>query len=155
MYCVQGSSLGSQSHEIPGLGSIFQNFGIGIGIDFSKFWDWDWDRFFKSLGLRLGLVLQIQDRIPRNPKNPKKSQRSLKKFYFHELLIFFRIKVSDWKPPFQRPRSREFTNDFCEFWIEFIIKLIFLPHSLTAGVQLPVLWPISGLDLFIFWKSQK
>ena len=33
-----------------GLGSIFQNFGIGTGIDFSKFWDWDWDRFFKILG---------------------------------------------------------------------------------------------------------
>ena len=33
-----------------GLGSIFQNFGIGngIGIDFSKVWDWAWDYKFRA-----------------------------------------------------------------------------------------------------------
>ena len=33
-----------------GLGSNFQNSGIGAGIEFSNFLDWDLDRIFKILG---------------------------------------------------------------------------------------------------------
>ena len=50
---------------------------------FSEFRDWERNRFFKILGLRLGL--QIHDNIARNPRNPKKSKRWLWKFYIHEL----------------------------------------------------------------------
>ena len=99
----------SPNPKVLGLGSIFQNFGIGIGfgIDFSEFWDWD--RFSKSLGSGLGL--QIQDKNPRNPNNPKKSQRSLLKFkiilYPWIINNFFRIIVFDWKCLLKPSRSRE------------------------------------------------
>ena len=125
----QGSALGSQSHETESQSQIF-GIGIWVGIDFSEFWDWDWDRFFRilGLGLELGSIflkfgIGIGLGITNSGQNPKKSQESqeipkvfikiLDNFKFHQLLIFFRIKVCDWKPLFQRPRGRDFilTND--------------------------------------------
>ena len=60
---IQGSALGSQFHEIPvsrkflvlGLGSIFQN--IGIGIDYTTFWDWGWDYEFRTKSQEIPKVI--------------------------------------------------------------------------------------------------
>ena len=54
--------MGRGRHWDPNpMGSQSQSQIFGIGIDFSEFWDLDWDRFFKILGLRLGLgsIFQI------------------------------------------------------------------------------------------------
>ena len=61
------------------------------------------------------------------------------------------------KAAFSNQRDFIFTN---EFFLNFahgflILKRNLLPHSFTAEIQFPVLGPISGLDFFIFFKSQK
>ena len=52
------------------------------------------------------------------------------------------------------PKIIFFTNDFFLILRRGLLTLKreFLSQSFTAEIQLPVLWPISGLDLFDFLK---
>ena len=96
------SHILTRSHgpKFLGLGSIFQNFGIGIGLG-----------------------------ITNSGQNPKKSQEIpkvvieiLNNLISMNYLLFFPVKIFDCKPVFQRSqRDFIFTNDFLNFERGFLI----------------------------------